>query len=78
MTTTNYTLRDGGRIAATSPQDFVSQLHNGSWFDSGGTDRGYMLRFARRLHELDGSTVRTDTPEHFLADLIACGFATKC
>lgn len=72
---TIYTLRDGGKVAATSPQDFVSQLHRGSWFDSHGTDREYMERFASRLQELDGTRVRTDTAENFLADLLESGFA---
>lgn len=74
MKTTTYTLRDGGRIAATSPADFLHQLHTGSFFDYEGTDAEYMKRFAKRLMELDGSTVRTDTPDHFLADLLQCGF----
>ena len=74
MIITTYTLRDGGRIAATSPEDFRRHLHTGSFFDYDGTDAEYMQRFARRLQQLDGSTVRTDTPDHFLADLLQCGF----
>ena len=59
--TTTYTLRDGGRIAATSPADFLHQLHVSSFFDNEGTDEEYMQRFAHRLKQLDGSIVRTDT-----------------
>lgn len=72
---TIYTLRDGSTIAATSPQDFISQLHHGSRFDAHGTDQEYMQRFARRLQELDGTAIRTDTADHFLADLLESGFA---
>ncbi len=72
--TTTYTLRDGGRITATSPTDFVHQLHIGSFFDNQGTDAEYMQRFAHRLKQLDGSIVRTDNPDHFLTDLLQCGF----
>lgn len=74
---TIYTLRDGGIIAATSPQDFISQLHHASWFDAHGTDQEYMQRFARRLQELDGTTIRTDTAAHFLADLLESGFVSR-
>lgn len=74
---TIYTLRDGGTIAATSPQDFISQLHHGSWFDAHGTDQEYMQRFARRLQELAGTAIRTDTADHFLADLLESGFVSR-
>lgn len=74
--TTTYTLRGGDIITATSPSDFVSQLHLGSRFDHGGTDQQYMQRFAHRLHQLDGTTIRATSPGEFLADLIVCGFVT--
>ena len=69
-----FKLKDGGSIAATSPADFVSKLHSGSFFDSQGTDQEYMKRFARRILELEGSVVRTDSADNFLSDLINCGF----
>lgn len=72
-----YILRDGGRIAATSPTDFVRQLHAGSFFDHEGTDEEYMERFAVRLRDLNGSEVRTDRPETFLSDLLRCGFVQE-
>lgn len=72
--TTTYTLRDGGRITATSPTDFVHQLHIGSFFDNQGTDAEYMQRFAKRIQELDGTVIRTECPDYFLADLIDSGF----
>ena len=72
--TTIYTLRDGGRITATSPADFLHQLHESSFFDNEGTDEEYMQRFAKRLLELDGTIISTDCPDHFLADLIDSGF----
>ena len=76
VTTTTYTLRGGEIITATSPSDFVRQLHDGSRFDQGGTDHDYMIRFACRLHQFDGSIVRATDPDLFLADLIRCGYAT--
>lgn len=74
--TTTYRLKDGDRVVATSPADFLHQLHTGSRFDSEGTDAEYMQRFANRLQELDGYLVSTESPETFLADLITHGFVS--
>ena len=74
--TTTYRLKDGDRVVATSPADFIHQLRTGSRFDSEGTDAEYMQRFAKRLHELEGYLVRTDSPGDFLADLIIHGFVS--
>ncbi len=76
ITETTYQLRGGEIINATSPSDFVRQLHDGSRFDHSGTDHEYMIRFADRLQQMDGITVRTASPDIFLADLLQCGFAT--
>ena len=65
---------DNHRIVAYSPEEFLHQLRTGSRFDSEGTDEEYMVRFARRLQELEGYLVSTDSPEAFLADLIRHGF----
>ena len=63
-------------IVATSPADFLHRLRTGSRFDSEGTDTEYMVRFARRLQELEGYLVSTDSPEAFLTDLISHGFVS--
>ena len=34
-----YILADGGRITASDPSEFVRLLREGSWFDSGCTDK---------------------------------------
>ena len=73
---TTYRLKDGDKIVATSPVNFLHQLRTGSRFDSEGTDMEYMQRFAHRLQELEGYLVSTDSPETFLADLINRGFVT--
>ncbi|WP_274289793.1 hypothetical protein [Prevotella corporis] len=67
---------DNHRIVAYSPEEFLHQLHAGSRFDSEGTDAEYMQRFARRLQELEGYLVSTESPEAFLTDLIAHGFVS--
>lgn len=74
--TTTYRLKDGDRVVASSPADFLHQLHTGSRFDSEGTDTEYMHRFALRLQELDGYLVSTESPEAFLSDLITHGFVS--
>lgn len=73
---TTYRLKDGDKIVATSPADFLHQLRTGSRFDNEGTDEDYMVRFAHRLQELEGYLVSTDSPDAFLADLINNGFVT--
>lgn len=72
--TTTYRLKDGDRIVAISPADFLHQLRTGSRFDSQGTDEEYMVRFAHRLQELEGYLVSTVSPKTFLDDLITHGF----
>lgn len=67
---------DNHKIVAYSPEEFLRQLHAGSRFDSEGTDMEYMQRFAHRLQELEGYLVSTDSPDAFLADLIAHGFVS--
>ena len=73
---TTYRLKDGDKIIATSPADFLHQLRTGSRFDSEGTDEEYMVRFAHRLQELEGYLVSIDNPDAFLTDLIDNGFVT--
>ena len=73
---TTYRLKDGDKIVATSPADFLHQLRTGSRFDNEGTDEDYMVRFAHRLQELEGYLVSIDSPNTFLTDLISNGFVT--
>lgn len=70
----NYELADGGRITASSPEEFVRLLREGSWFDHDCTDEEFMNNFTGRYKELHGVTVSTDTLEHFMADLRKYGY----
>lgn len=72
--TTTYKLKDGDTIVATSPTDFVTQLREGSRFDSDGTDQEYMYRFAHRCEVQTGALIRTDSPENFMQDLLDTGY----
>lgn len=69
-----YRLKGGDTIVAATPSEFVTKLHEGSRFDSGGSNKEYMERFAKRLLQLEGIRIRTGTPEEFLGDLITHGF----
>lgn len=73
---TTYILQDGGKITATCAIDFITQLREGSRFDSDCTNQEYMNNFADRYHDLNGSVVRADTPEHFVDDLLTTGYMT--
>lgn len=73
---TTYLLQDGGTITATCAADFVIRLREGSRFDYDCTDQEYMYRFADRYFDQTGHTVRADSPDHFLTDLLASGYAS--
>lgn len=64
-----YRLKDGGLIKASSPQEFVTRLREGSKFDSHLTDDEYMKAFAERFKIQTGKVIPLDTPERFLKEL---------
>ncbi len=64
-----YRLKDGGLIKASSPQEFVTRLREGSKFDSHLTDDEYMKAFAERFKIQTGKVIPVDTPERFLKEL---------
>lgn len=69
-----YRLKDGGLIKASSPQEFVTRLREGSKFDSHLTDDKYMKAFAERFKIQTGKVVLTDTPDQFMKGLLDCEF----
>lgn len=69
-----YNLLDGGTITATSPEDFVSKLREGSRFDSECTNQEFMVNFACRYKELHGIDIETDSSESFVDSLIITGY----
>lgn len=69
-----YNLLDGGTITATSPEDFVTQLREGSRFDSECTNQEFMKNFARRYQELHGIDIETGSSESFVNSLIAAKY----
>jgi len=77
MNKKTYMLPGDERIAASDAKEFVRELREGSWMDSGCTDQQYMHNFAERYMVQSGEKIATDTPENFLADLIRTGYAKE-
>ena len=71
-----YKTEDGEAIEGASPQDIVTALRNGSRFASGESLTDFMEGFADRYWEWNQSTIRADTPENFVADLVKAGYLT--
>lgn len=69
-----YNLLDGGTITATSPEDFVTKLREGSRFDSECTNQEFMQNFARRYRELHSVDIETNSSETFIDSLITAGY----
>ena len=69
-----YRLKDGGLIKASSPQEFVTRLREGSKFDSHLTDDEYMKAFAERFKIQTGKVIPLDTLERFLKGLFESGY----
>ena len=69
-----YRLKDGGLIKASSPQEFITRLREGSKFDSHLTDDEYMKAFAERFKIQTGKVIPVDTPECFMIALIDFGY----
>ncbi len=70
MINQTYRLADGGVITASTATEFVSKLHQSSYFEQGGPDRDYMISFAERYNQMHGVVLDTSTPEFFLTSLI--------
>lgn len=69
-----YRFKDGGSIKASSPQEFVTRLREGSKFDSHLTDDEYMKAFAERFKIQTGKDISIASPEIFLEMLLDYGF----
>lgn len=57
---------------ATEPADIVTELWQSSRFGE-TTKEAYRQGFAQRQLEYDGSELRTDSDENFVADLLRIG-----
>jgi len=66
-----YRFSDGKVVVASSPEEFVAKMRNGSWYP-GKNDTEYMQTVAERGTKL-GTHIRIDTAANFLEDLIEIG-----
>lgn len=64
----------GDLIVASSSQEIVTALREGSRFDSEGTNEQYMYRFCDRYYDYCNKVVRADTADHFVEDLLKYGY----
>lgn len=74
MNKTEYKLKDGGTITASSPEEFVEILKSESLFDSENSTADYMALFAKRYKIQSGVDIRSDTATNFLEDLNNTGY----
>ena len=68
-----YELRGGGNISGETAQEVLEAIRTSS-FTQDADLNAFIQNLARRCKEYDGSAIRTDSPEHTVDDLIACGF----
>ena len=69
MTCTTYRFFDNYVVSASSASEFVSKLHNSSIFPS-ANDACYMQQLSKRAYVIFGYSIRSDSAENFLNDLI--------
>ncbi|MDR2926867.1 MAG: hypothetical protein LBV41_01495 [Cytophagaceae bacterium] len=72
-----YFIKNDEVIHAESPFQFVTELRQGSWFDSDCTDEEYMKNFAGRYKISSGIDMKYSNAEEFLNILIETGFVRK-
>lgn len=63
---------DNQTLQATTPTEVVTELWESSRFGEADRD-AYRSGFAKRQLEYDGSVIRSDSDENFVADLIENG-----
>jgi len=64
----------GTEIVATTATELVTKMRESAVFDEARTDALWMRVVADRAKNQAGKTVRVDTVEEFIADMIAGGF----
>ena len=69
-------LSEGIIHQADSPRELVKKLHSVSHAPA-ADDRTWMMEVADRMEVQSGNKLRSDTPEHFVADLVGFGLVEK-
>ena len=69
-----YRARDDGRVyEAATAAELVDRLRALSFMEHGDA-ADFMVKMAENCARWDGSVVRADSAEHFIADLVKIGF----
>lgn len=69
-----YEMLGGGTITGSDPAELAVALRNSSYTPMDDL-ASFMADVAKRCAVYDhDAKVRTDTPDHFIEDLVACGF----
>lgn len=72
-----FSTQDGDTFKAGSALELVEHMRNSSRFASHENIEAFMRGLAQRFYEWDKSTIRCDTPENFVDDLLGKGFLTE-
>jgi len=64
---------DGQALMSTAPEDIVRELNDISYTRE-PTPQKFMTESAKRILDFSGVKIRTDTAEHYVADLFSFGF----
>jgi hypothetical protein len=72
-----YRMNDGKRVKALNPHELVGWLRRNSDAGPSTSRREWMQETAVRAEQSKGTAVRTDTTEHFVADLIQAGIISE-
>ena len=72
-----YEMRGGGTISGDNAQEVVEAIRASSFNPESDTE-AFVRALAERCKTYDGSTIRTDTFDNTVADLLKAGFLTPC
>ena len=72
-----YEMRGGGTISGDNAQEVVEAIRSSSFNPEADTEV-FVRALAERCKTYDGSTIRTDTFDNTVADLLKAGFLTPC
>lgn len=72
-----YEMRGGGTISGDNAREVVEAIRASSFNPESDTE-AFVRTLAARCKTYDGSTIRTDTFDNTVADLLKAGFLTPC
>ena len=72
-----YEMRGGGTIPGDNAREVVEAIRYSSFNPEADTE-AFVRALAARCKTYDGSTIRTDTFDNTVADLLKAGFLTPC